>query len=91
MRRTERRGYRMAKAVELLVKVRCLTQNLVRRRASERACPMESRRGGAGCSQGRVPQSQGKMEGGKDTSWGCQGDVFRCEDRTVERLHSTLV
>ena len=35
MRRTERRGYRMAKAVELLVKVRCLTENLVRRRASE--------------------------------------------------------
>ena len=47
---------------------------------------MESRRRGAGCSWGRVPQSQGKMEGGKGTSWGCQGDVFRCKDRTVERL-----
>ena len=47
---------------------------------------MESRRGGAGCSKKRVPQSQGKMEGGKDTSWGCQGDVFHCEYRTVERL-----
>ena len=86
MRSTERQDYRTAKAVELLVKVRRRTQILVPRRAPEGACPMESRRGGAGCSQGRVPHSQGKMEGCKDTSWGCQGDVFRCEDRTVERL-----
>ena len=48
--------------------------------------PMESRRGRAGCSQGKVPQGQVKMEGGKGTSWGCEGDVFRCEDRAVERL-----
>ena len=49
---------------------------------------MESRRGRAGCSQGKVPHGQGqvKMEGGKGRSWGCQGDVFRCEDRAVERL-----
>ena len=32
MRRTERRGYRMAKAVELLVEVRRRTENPVRRR-----------------------------------------------------------
>ena len=51
MRRTERRGYRTAKAVELLVKVRRRTQNPVRRRAPKGACPMESRRRGAGCSQ----------------------------------------
>ena len=61
MRSTERQDYRTAKAVELLVKARRRTQILVPRRAPEGACPMESRRGGAGCSQGRVPHSQGKI------------------------------
>ena len=37
MRRTDRRGYRTAKAVELLVKVRRRTENLV-----PAACPMEA-------------------------------------------------
>ena len=39
MRRTERRGYRMAKAVELLVKVRCLTENLVPAACAKRSLP----------------------------------------------------
>ena len=70
--------------MELLVKVRRRTQNPVRRRAPKRSLVQrKSRRRGAGCTWVRVPQSQGKMEGGKGTSWGCQGDVFRCEDRTV--------
>ena len=86
MRRTERRGYRLAKAVELLVEVRRRTKNLVPAASPMEACPMESGRGGAGCSQGRAAESQGKMEGGKYTWWGCQGDVFCCEYRTVERL-----
>ena len=42
MRRTERRGYRLAKAVELLVKVRRRTKNLVPAASPREACPMES-------------------------------------------------
>ena len=42
MRRTERRGYRLAKAVELLVKVRRRTKNLVPAACPMEACPMES-------------------------------------------------
>ena len=87
MRRTERRGYRTAKAVELLVKVRRRTQNPVRRRAPKRSLVQrkadEEELAAAGAG---YHKSQGKVEGGKGTSWGCQGDVFRCEDRAVERL-----
>ena len=39
MRRTERRGYRMAKAVELLVEVRRRTANLVPAASAKRSLP----------------------------------------------------
>ena len=92
MRRTERRGYRTAKAVELLVKVRRRTQNPVRRRAPKRALSngkQTKRR--AGCSWGRVPQSQGKMEGGKGTSWDAReifsvAKIARSSDCCVPRV-----
>ena len=69
MRRTERRGYRMAKAMELLVKVRCLTPKTpsagVRQKelAQWKADEEEPAAAGAG-----YHKSQGKMEGGKGTS-----------------------
>ena len=39
MRRTERRGYRLAKAVELLVKVRRRTKNLIAAAYAKRSLP----------------------------------------------------
>ena len=64
MRRTERRGYRMAKAVELLVKVRRRTENLFPAAYAKRSLP-----NGKQMRRSWLQLGQGSRKPGQDKKW----------------------
>jgi len=64
MRRTERRGYRLAKAVELLVEVRRRTENLIPSAYAKRSLP-----NGKQMSRSWLQPGQGTRKPGQDGGW----------------------